>query len=183
MSLETTTTVPSDLLNNCKIINIPAYDNNYSYTYNSFFKKCFYPNKFEDVIEYVPNKVYKFIFNDGTNIKTVCDDSDTFNLEYAFYLALAKKIYSDKYTFEGILKKVEDMKYEKDYIKTVKEGIKLFKDKKKKEAEERKKEMIKKHQKERYINKKIRRDKRRREQEQDTIYKAVLDAIADSKQI
>lgn len=48
-------------------------------------------NEFKTITEYVPNKVYGFTFYNGQEIKTVCDEEDEFNLEFAFYLAIAKK--------------------------------------------------------------------------------------------
>ena len=46
---------------------------------------------FTDIKEIVNNKVYLFTFADGTEIKTICDEEDEFDFEFAFYLALAKK--------------------------------------------------------------------------------------------
>lgn len=49
-------------------------------------------NEFKTITEYVPNKVYGFTFNNGQEIKTVCDEEDEFNLDFASILLLLRKI-------------------------------------------------------------------------------------------
>lgn len=146
-----------------------------------FYKYFIEPDVFTKVIEYVPNKVYKFIFNDKTEIKTICDESDTFDLEYAFFLALAKKLYSNKLTFDGVIAKVQELQYSKYYCKLVKKGIKLFF----KQKEEENKKQLEKEQKERQhkrlIEKKKRRDARRAEQAKENLIDTIQQAIARSK--
>lgn len=146
-----------------------------------FYKYFIEPDVFKKVIEYVPNKVYKFIFNDKTEVKTICDESDTFDLEYAFFLALAKKLYSNKLTFEGVLAKVQELQYSKYYCKLVKNGIKLFF----KQKEEENKKQLEKEQKERQhkrlIEKKKKRDARRAEQAKENLIDTIQQAIARSK--
>lgn len=84
-----------------------------------------------------PNKVYRFTFNNGEVIKTVCDEEDTFNFDFAFYLAIAKFEYRHIYTLEGILYKAKELSYEKYYIKEVEHAKKQYykEQKEKKEAE------------------------------------------------
>lgn len=85
------------------------------------------------------NKVVEVTFADGQKIKTICDDESEFSLEFALYLSLAKRLYSDKYTSEGVWKKAQDLKYEKYFVKLVQDGLKMYKkeQKEKEEAEKR----------------------------------------------
>ena len=133
---------------------------------------------FKKVIQRNPGRVYEFIFQDNTHIKTVCAEEDLkiFNLKYAFFLALAKYLYKDKYTFIGILNKVPDLMQQKKYIKIVKEGMKLFreqqKEKEKKEAKEKECKEIKK----RKIVKAQEKRRKKREQDLDILIKAIQNA-------
>ena len=133
---------------------------------------------FKKVIQRNPGRVYEFIFQDNTHIKTVCAEEDLkiFNLKYAFFLALAKYLYKDKYTFIGILNKVPDLMQQKKYIKIVKEGMKLFreqqKEKEKKEAKEKELKEIKK----RKIAKAQEKRRRKRKQDIDVLVKAIQNA-------
>lgn len=134
--------------------------------------------EFTYVKEYVPNKVYGFKINNDKNfIKTVCDDSDEFNLEFAFFLALAKYLYSSSYTFEGVLEKARELSLQKKYVKIVKEGIKLFKLLKK---EEEKKEKYDKEQKQIRKNRNA-KAKRRREAKLEKQKNLIKQAIIESK--
>lgn len=116
---------------------------------------------FTDVKEYVPNKVYGFTirfysscFPYEKEIKTVCDESDTFSLEKAFFIALAKYQYKSFLTPEGIVKQAEIMQYNKAYIKTVENGIKLFKLLQEKKAYDKEQERLKKARHDKYVQKK-----------------------------
>lgn len=149
---------------------------------NEEYRKAFNISKeeiyFKKIIERNPNRVYEFIFQDNTHIKTICAEEDLkiFNLKYAFFLALAKYLYKDKYTFIGILNKVPDLMQQKKYIKIVKEGMKLFKEqqkeKEKKEAKEKELKEIKK----RKIAKAQEKRKRKREQDLDILVKVIKNA-------
>ena len=86
---------------------------------------------FDKIEEVVPNKVLKIKIRKGVTTflgyegKFVCDRRDTFSIEHALYLALAKCEYGDKYTSEGIEKKAEEIKFEKEYVKRVEKGLKM----------------------------------------------------------
>ena len=137
-------------------------------------------NSFKDIIQYQKNKVYKFIFQDGVEIKTICSDNDTFSLEYAFYLALAKKLYGKEYTFEGVLETAKDLPYVKRYNKIVKDGLKLFKKKQQEEEKKEKEEQLKKEQYQRLVEKKKKRDQKRKEQKRNDLINAIADGIKRS---
>jgi len=57
--------------------------------------------------------VVGFTFSDGTKIKTICSEGDSFSLEYACYLAYAKKYFGKVLTFEGVLAKATELSYQK----------------------------------------------------------------------
>lgn len=130
-------------------------------------------NEFTDIKEYVPNKVYSFTFADKTKIKTVCSDEDVFNLEYAFYLALSKKLFSKELTFDGILRMVEEIRCQKYYVNLVKKGIKLFNKLQKTEQEKKEKEEIKARQHKKYIEKKKKQKERRLKRQAEILARAI----------
>lgn len=139
-------------------------------------------NEFKDVIEYKKDKVYGFEFYDGTKIKTIREEGDVFSLPYAFYLALAKKIYGKELTFEGVLVKAKELSYQKYYVKLVKKGLKLFEKKQEEEAKKEQEEKDKKEQHKRYIEKKKKRNQRIEERYTKEFIDAISQAIKKSKE-
>lgn len=157
------------------------------YSYNLTTKQmknltCKDGNMFKDIIEYKKNKVYKFVFEDNKEVKTICDDEDIFSLEFAFYLALAKKIYGKELTSIGLMKKAEELSYQKYYAKLVDKGMKLFKALKEDEEKKKEKEKLKKEQYKRLIEKKKKRDKRLEERGKENIINLITEAIKRSKE-
>ena len=130
-------------------------------------------NDFLDIKQHVPNKVYTFTFEDKTKIKTVCSDEDVFDLEYAFYLALSKKLFSKELTFEGILRMVEEIRCQKYYVNLVKKGIKLFNKNKEEERKKKEEQEIKARQHRKYIEKKKKQKERRLERQAEILAKAL----------
>ena len=100
-----------------------------------FVEKCS-PIKFAKVEMLAPNKVMRFTFNEGDVIKTVCNDGDTFTIETACYVALAKYLSYKSLTPEGISALAEELRYYKQANKIVEAGIKTY-EKSVKEAEKR----------------------------------------------
>ena len=147
--------------------------NNYTTTgdINSLFIKD--SNEFKAITEYVPNKVYGFTFQNGQEIKTVCDEEDEFNLEFAFYLAIAKKNYGKMYTIKGIMNKAEELSTIKYYNKIVKKGMKLFTKQQEEKIKAREEEEIKKAQHQKYIEKKIKQKERKRQEQINIIAEAI----------
>ena len=132
--------------------------------------------EFKDIKELVSKKVYEFTFYGCTKpitVKTICESGDTFNLEYAFYLALAKALYSKEYTFEGVLNKAEDLRYIKRYNKYVQKGMKLFKKIQEEKTKEEEKEAIKKRQHKKYVEKKKEAKERKRKNQVNIIAEAI----------
>ena len=162
------------------------YNQNFTVKYNDLNTKYTFnikdSNEFKKIEELVPFKVYRFTFEDNTVIKTVCRDDDPFNLEYAFYLALAKKKFSCSQTFEGVLHKADTLRYEKYYAKIVKKGMKLFRNQQLEKAKKEDEKRLKKEQRQRYIAKKKARDERRATQAQDNLQKLITEAIKAAKE-
>lgn len=102
-----------------------------------------------------PNKVIRFtfypiisflIFKDEVKervIKTVCLDEDTFDFEFSFYLAYAKYMYGDILTPHGIEKKAREFMDNKNMIKLVKKGMKVYRDQVKEEEKIAKEKKVK----------------------------------------
>ena len=112
----------------------------------------------------VPNKVLRFTFQHGTQIKTVCNNEDAFDFEFAIYLAFAKLFYKQSYTREGIEYKAHSMKYIKFWVKKVKEAVRTYKKQEKerirKEQEEAERAAARKRQAEKKARKKRERKER-----------------------
>lgn len=123
------------------------------------------------------NKVVEVTFADEQKVKTVCDDESEFSLEFALYLSLAKRLYSDKYTSEGVWKKAQDLKYEKYFVKLVQDGLKMYKkEQKEKEAAEKRAEeehQIIERKKAKKIAYRKRREERRKANQVDAIVRAM----------
>ena len=106
-------------------------------------------NTIVNVIEIVPNKVAKVVFYDGTIEKVVCDEDDTFSLEMAITICMAKKLYGGTAA----------------YNKAVRDGMKVYKrmlEHKQNEKEERERIAKKKQKRKEYL---ARREARRREEQ------------------
>ena len=82
------------------------------------------------------NKVVRVLFKDGICEKMVCHEEDTFDLKQCLYIAIAKHLYQDTYTFEGIEYKAKEISYQKRYVKMVDKAIANYK------AEKAKKEKM-----------------------------------------
>lgn len=75
----------------------------------------------------IPNKVVKLTFLNNVSMKFVRDNRDEFSLEKVLYLAIAKKLYGNELIIEGLEYKIEhELKYNKKYIRTVKNGLKMW---------------------------------------------------------
>ena len=102
-----------------------------------------------------PNKVIRFtfypvipfpMFADEVKekvIKTICLDEDIFDFEFSFYLAYAKYLYGDILTPHGIEKKAREFMDNKNMIKLIKKGMKVYRDQVKEEERIAKEKEIK----------------------------------------
>lgn len=113
----------------------------------------------------VPDKVLRFTFKYGTQIKTICNDEDVFDFDFAIYLAYSKLINSDKFTKEGIEHMAHEMTYQKKWVKKVKEAKKLFKQQETERIKQEKEEKERAAARKRQAEKKARKKKERKERE------------------
>lgn len=141
---------------------------------------------FSNIKEYVPGKVYEFTISRSplsiftpVKIKTICDETDIFDLDLAFYLALSKFYNGKELTPEGCLQKAKSLQYEKKMIKKVSYGKKLFKLLQERDAWEKEQEELKKARHERYVQKKIARKKKKEQKEDDRLTNAIKRAIKE----
>lgn len=123
-----------------------------------------------------PNQVIRFTFSDKTEIKTICKENDTFDFEFAFYLAYAKYLWKKSLTSAGIEKKAKEIMDIIDFNKLVKKSIKnYFKEQKKKEDEEKKK-VEEKEKKQKQAKKKTLKKSKRKQERIDEIAAAIKKA-------
>ncbi len=137
---------------------------------------------FKKVIEHVPCKVYEFEFWDGKHIKTICQEDDVFDFDFAFYLAAAKHIWGKELTLEGVLKKADELRTIKKWVKRVKVAKRRFFKNQEAELKAKEKTEQAKKQHKKYIEKKKRRDERRAAQAQDNLQRLITEAIKAAKE-
>lgn len=156
----------------------PEGDSSFSYRLEEGTRYSIKPSTcssfdFENIKEIVPEKVYEFTFHDGKKVKTIREENDLFDLEYMFYLAIAKKLYSKDCTLEGVLYKTSMLQFEKKYVKAVQKGIKLFNKLKKEEFKKKEYDETKKRQHERYVRRKKEAKERKRKDQVNIIAEAI----------
>lgn len=120
-------------------------------------------NAIVDVIEIVPNKVVEVVFYDGTIEKVVCHEDDTFSLEMAITICMAKKLYGGTAA----------------YNKAVRDGMKVYKrmlEHKQNEKEERERIAKKKQKRKEYL---ARREARRRDEQIEIQKEAYIRAMKE----
>lgn len=108
----------------------------------------------------VRNKVIRVSFSDNTQEKVICDDKDKFDLRRGLFIALSKKMYKYQYTLEGIEHIATELSYQKKYVKMVDKAIK---DHNRKLIEEENKKHEEALQKKLAYERKVKRDKKKRE--------------------
>lgn len=136
---------------------------------------------FYSIKEYVPNKVYGFTFPyswQKSEYKTICADEDTFDLEFAFFLAYAKYLHTNELTTEGYVDIARTLSYNKRNLKKVKNGIKLFHKLQERDALEEQIKAEKKHRHDKLVQKKIEKKNRKKDEQ----IKIIRTAIETSKQ-
>lgn len=87
-----------------------------------YYKK---ESEFDLIEEVVPKRVVKATFR-GKTFKMVCDYRDEFSMEKVLYLIIAKYWFKDTCTSEGIERKAEEFKYNKNYTKIVEQAMKML---------------------------------------------------------
>lgn len=105
-----------------------------------------------------PDKVVRVDFADNTSEKMVLKNPDVFDIHRCLFIAIAKHLYKDAFTPEGIEYAATLLSYEKKYVKIVNDAIK---DHEKKEKEKLLKLLREKEEKERIKRKRAKNLKRR----------------------
>ena len=131
-----------------------------------------------------PGKVVRVDFTNNTSEKMVLKDPDVFDIRRCLFIAIAKHLYKDTYTSEGIEYIATLLSYEKKYVKMVNNAIK---DHEKKEKEKLLKLQKEKEEKERIERKRAKNLKRREQlrkrriEEQIIIQKEAIIRVNDEK--
>ena len=73
-----------------------------------------------------PGKVIRFTFYNGRQVKTICRDEDSWDFEFAFYIAYTKLLWGKYLNPEGIWQKACELKGQKLYVKLVEKAIRRF---------------------------------------------------------
>lgn len=120
-------------------------------------------NTIVNVIEIVPNKVVEVVFYDGTIEKVVCHEDDTFSLEMAITICMAKKLYGGTAAYNKAVR---------DRMKVYKRMLKH----KQNEKEERERIAKKKQKRKEYL---ARREARRREEQIEIRKEAYIRAMKE----
>lgn len=123
------------------------------------------PIKITKVEILAKDKVVRFTFSSGMTIKTICSPEDTFSLETACYVALAKYVACGELTPQGISALAEELKYYRRANKIVEAGLKTYrrsvKEAEKAAAAEKEAKLIKERQRAKKIAYKNRKKKKK----------------------
>ena len=98
----------------------------------------------KDIDVIVPGKVMVVTFNDDKQEKLVCQKEDHFSLRFGCFIAIAKHLYKDTYTPEGLEHMATEMSYQIRYVKIVNTALKNYSKKCEEKAKEKHLEFEKK---------------------------------------
>lgn len=123
-----------------------------------------------------PEKVIRVTFTDGKQEKLVCDKEDKFDLKTGLFIAIAKHMYKDKYILEGIEEMARELSYTKECVSMVNKAIKEHE-----KYEKTEKERIAKEKEEKRLahEKRMERDRKRREHKIEIQKEAYLRAMCE----
>lgn len=123
-----------------------------------------------------PEKVIRVTFTDGKQEKLVCDKEDKFDLKTGLFIAIAKHMYKDKYTLEGIEEMARELSYTKECVLMVNKAIKEHE-----KYEKTEKERIAKEKEEKRLahEKRMEQDRKRREHKIEIQKEAYLRAMCE----
>lgn len=129
-----------------------------------------------DINVIVPNKVVEITFGDDKKEKMICHKNDAFDLRRCCFIAIAKHLYKEEYTFEGIEYMAEQLMYKKKYVKIVSDALKDYR---RKEAEKEKE--LREEEEAKIIRDRQRLKRRKKKEERAQRHREILvDLIADS---
>lgn len=161
---DATTTTSNTTSNISPLENLTsAFETDLTKSYKEFYKAISQPFVFlsDTIKDYqilCPGKVVKVDFTDNTSEKMILKDPDVFDIHRCLFIAIAKHLYKDIFTPEGIEYKATLLSYEKKYAKIVDSAIKNHE---KKEKEKLLKLQKEKEEKERIKRKRAKNLKRR----------------------
>ena len=98
----------------------------------------------KDINVIVPGKVMVVTFEDDRQEKLICQDEDHFSIRRGCFIAIAKHLFKDTYTPEGIEAKATEMSYQIYYVKMVNKILKNYSKKCEEKAKEKRLETEKK---------------------------------------
>ena len=131
-----------------------------------------------------PGKVVRVDFADNTSEKMILKDPDVFDIRRCLFIAIAKRLYKNTFTPEGIEYKATLLSYEKKYAKIVDSTIKNHEKKEKEKLLKLQKEKEEKEQIKRKRAKNLKRReqiRKKRIEEQIVIQKEVIIRANDEK--
>lgn len=129
-----------------------------------------------DINVIVPNKVVEITFGDGKKEKMVCHKDDKFDLRKCCFIAIAKHLYKEEFTFEGIEYMAERLMYQKKYVKIVKDALRNYRKK-----EEEKEKKLREEEKKKIVRDRQRLKKRKKKEQRAQKHREILvDLIAES---
>lgn len=132
--------------------------------------------KIVDINVIVPNKVVEITFGDDKKEKMVCHKDDKFDLRKCCFIAIAKHLYKEEFTFEGIEYMAERLMYQKKYVKIVKDALRNYRKK-----EEEKEKKLREEEESKIIRDRQRLKRRKKKEERAQRHREILvDLIADS---
>jgi len=118
----------------------------------------------------VPNKVIEVTFYDGKTEKSVCEQSDTFDLRIGLLICLAKHMNPGLYTPIGLEERARVLDGFKKYHNMVTKAIKKHeKEEKEKEKLEKKTQLDKEAKKQKREKRKLKKEARREEKKKEAI--------------
>lgn len=101
-------------------------------------------NTIKDINVIVPGKVMVVTFEDDRQEKLICQDEDHFSIRRGCFIAIAKHLFKDTYTSEGIEHMATEMSYQIYYVKIVNKALKNYSKKCEEKAKEKRLEFEKK---------------------------------------
>ena len=145
-------------------LNVEKFETKSESMANEFYAKISQPlvklSYIKDYQILCPGKVVKVDFIDNTSEKMILKDPDVFDIRRCLFIAIAKHLYKDTFTPEGIEYKATLLSYDKKYAKIVDSAIKNHEKKEKEKLLKLQKEKEEKEQ----IKRKRAKNLKRREQ-------------------
>lgn len=132
-----------------------------------------------DINVIVPGKVVEIIFLDGKKEKMVRHPDDLYDLRKCCFIGIAKHLYRDTYTQEGIEWMATQLSYQKRYAKIVDRALKRYHADIMKKQKDEKLEKEKQEIRIRQMKKREKQREKRRQRRHDAIVRDALQLIQE----